>query len=124
MLPGTRGPRDAGSGVASHTIRDAGSGTRGRELCPIQFVYGINIKGLPVIVIYPDYSEKSDIAGVNGIKEQVKDLWDLLPIFRDSMLSVATLHIPYKKNLIQSALNDTDFMVNTMGKANVYYYST
>ncbi len=85
--------------------------------------YGINTKGLPVIVIYPDYSEKSDIASANGIKKQVKDLWDSLPKFRDSMSSVATFHVPYKKNLIRSALNDTDFMVNTMGKASAYYYS-
>lgn len=83
--------------------------------------YGINTKGLPVIVIYPDYNEKSDIANVNGIKKQVKDLWNLLPIFRDSMSNVATLHVPYKKSLIRSALNDTDLMVNTMGNSDAYY---
>lgn len=84
--------------------------------------YGINTKGLPVIVIYPDYSKKVDIVGANGIKKQVKTLWNLLPIFRDSMSEVATLHIPYKKDLIRSALNNMDFMVNTMGKAGAFYY--
>ncbi len=84
--------------------------------------YGINTKGLPVIVVYPDFSDKNDIANKNGIKEQVKELWDLLPMFRDSMSSVATLHIPYKKILIRSALNNKNFMVNTMGKAGSYYF--
>jgi hypothetical protein len=45
--------------------------------------YGINICGLPIIAIYPDFSEKSDIAGKRGIKQQIKDLWDKLPKFRD-----------------------------------------
>jgi hypothetical protein len=72
--------------------------------------------------VYPDFSDKNDIANKNGIKEQVKELWDLLPMFRDSMSSVATLHIPYKKILIRSALNNKNFMVNTMGKAGSYYF--
>ena len=71
--------------------------------------YGIGTKGLPVIVIYPDYDKKSD-------------LWDKLPAFRDNMSSVATLHIPCTKSLITSALNDEDFMVNTMADAKRYFY--
>lgn len=84
--------------------------------------YGINVKGLPVIVIYPDYSEKTDIATSTGIRKQIKDLWDKLPVFRDNMSKVATLHVPYKKSLITSALKDADFKVQTMGKSTAYYY--
>lgn len=84
--------------------------------------YGINSKGLPIIVIYPDYSEKSDIAGVSGIRKKIKDLWDKLPVFRDNMSLVATLQIPEKYELIKSALKDTDFMVNTMASPGAYYY--
>ena len=59
----------------------------------------------------------------NGnFKKQIKDLWDKLPAFRDNMSSVATLHIPCTKSLITSALNDQDFMVNTMADAKKYYY--
>lgn len=84
--------------------------------------YGIGKKGLPVIVIYPDYDKKSDIVDRNGnFKNQIKDLWDKLPAFRDNMSSVATLHIPCDKSLIKLALNDEDFMVNTMADANIYY---
>lgn len=84
--------------------------------------YGINSKGLPIIVIYPDYSEKSDIVGVNGIRKKIKDLWDKLPMFRDNMNRVATLHVPEKYELIKSALKDKDFMVNTMTSPGIYYY--
>ena len=84
--------------------------------------YGINLKSLPIIVVYPDYSEKFDIAGVSGIKKQIKDLWDKLPVFRDNMSSVATLHIPETYELIKSALKETDFMVNTMASPGAYYY--
>lgn len=60
--------------------------------------YGIKTCGLPVIVIYPDYSEKSDIVDSNGsFRKQIKDLWDNLPHFRDNRSNVAVLHIPEKK---------------------------
>lgn len=87
--------------------------------------YGIGNKELPVIVVYPEYSEKSDIINCesNTIKKKIKDLWDNLPAFRDSMQNVPTIHIPNKKELIRKALDDTDFMVNTQCSANVYFYT-
>lgn len=84
--------------------------------------YGINICGLPVIVIYPNFTEKTDIWEASGIKNQVKRLWDHLPIFRDSMNKVATIHVPYKKDLIKSALNDDDFKVVTMKDTRCYHF--
>ena len=85
--------------------------------------YGINNQGLPVIVIYPDYTEESDIANTSGIKKHIKDLWDKLPIFRDSMSEVPTIHVPYKKALIKSALGDERFMINSTVDKNDYYFS-
>ena len=86
--------------------------------------FGINIKGLPVIVVYPEYSEKSDIINCKSetFKKQITDLWDKLPKFRDSMHKVPTFHIPNKKNLIRSALNDPDFMVSSNAEVMGYYY--
>lgn len=84
--------------------------------------YGINDQGLPIIVIYPEYSEKSDIASSSGIKQQIRNLWDNLPVFRDNMYKVPTLHVPCKKDLIRSALLDSDYMVNTKGNAGASYY--
>ena len=86
--------------------------------------YGINTKGLPVIVVYPEYKEKSDIINCQSkkIKKQIKDLWDKLPIFRNSMDIVPTLHIPNKKSLIRKALENEGFMVNTKKDADEYFY--
>jgi hypothetical protein len=86
--------------------------------------YGINIQGLPVIVIYPEYSEESDIINYASetFKKQIKDLWEKLPIFRDSMDKIPTIHMPLKKNLIERALNDEDLMVNTKCDPNIFFY--
>lgn len=85
--------------------------------------FGINTNGLPVIVVYPEYSEKSDIINCNTgyFKQQIINLWDKLPKFRDSMSNVPTLHIPNKKDLIRSALNNSDFMVSTKTEAKRYF---
>jgi len=47
--------------------------------------------GLPVIVVYPEYSDKSDIVNCKSktIKQQIKNLWDNLPYFRNSLDKVA-----------------------------------
>lgn len=86
--------------------------------------FGINTSELPVIVVYPDYSEKSDIINCTSetFKQKIKDLWDNLPIFRDSMYKVPTFHIPNKKALIRSALNNSDFMVASKCAAGTYFY--
>lgn len=85
--------------------------------------YGINCLGLPIIVVYPDYTEMSSIASNTGIKSNIMRLWSNLPVFRNNMHKVPTLHIPYKKELIRKALLDTDFMAPFMiNSAKSYYY--
>lgn len=86
--------------------------------------YGINNQGLPVIVVYPEYDEKSDIINCQSgtIRKQIIDLWDKLPLFRDSKHNVPTLHIPNKKILIRSALNDPAFTVASKCNAGVFFY--
>jgi len=98
------------------------SNTRNSDALREEIDYGINTKGLPIIVIYPDFKEKTDIWGATGMKKQVTDLWDKLPMLRDNMHKVATLHVPFKKALITSALNDSDFTVQTMTHAGQYHY--
>lgn len=89
-----------------------------------EIVFGIATSGLPVIVVYPEFSEKSDIINCTSktIKQKVKNLWGNLPAFRKAMVDVPTLHVPNKKVLIKKALNDPDFMINTKGKPNTYFY--
>lgn len=85
--------------------------------------FGINNCGLPVIVIYPEYKEKGDICDADKvIRKEIKNLWDKLPIFGDSMSKVSTIHIPNNKALIEKTLNDPDFDVATKCKPDVFKY--
>lgn len=86
--------------------------------------YGISALGLPVIVVYPDYSEKSDIINCQSqtFRKQIIDLWDKLPVFRDSMHNVPTMHIPNRKIQIKSALSDSNFMVGSKCDAGTYFF--
>lgn len=85
--------------------------------------YGINTLGLPVIVIYPDYNRKFLLLSSQGIlKQEIQNLWDRLPILRNSMGTVPTLHIPMNKQTITDALSNTGFMVNSKTAIDVYHY--
>ena len=86
--------------------------------------YGINSMGLPVIVVYPDFSEKSEIISCESkrFRKQIKDLWNKLPKFRGSMENVPTLHVPNKKYLIQKALQNDDLKVQTKGQPGTFFY--
>lgn len=83
--------------------------------------YGMNSQKLPVIVIYPEYSEKMDVANSAGIKQNIKNLWDRVPTFKKYMYTVATIHIPMEQSIIISALKDEDVMINTM-KLGTFFY--
>ena len=85
--------------------------------------YGINDQGLPVIVIYPEYDSKESLLTNGNLKTSVKNLWNKLPIFRDSMGEVPTLHVPLKQSLSKSALNDTDFMLATKVDPGIFRYN-
>ena len=86
--------------------------------------YGINSQGLPVIVVYPEFGVESDIIGCESkkIRKKIKDLWDKLPKFRDSMLDVPTLHVPNQKSLIRRALQNDNFKVQTKCESGISFY--
>ena len=42
--------------------------------------YGINVLGLPVIVVYPDYKYNSSIADGNKPNSIARALWENLPV--------------------------------------------
>lgn len=85
--------------------------------------YGINDQGLPVIVIYPEYDSKESLLTNGALKQSVKNLWDKLPILRDSMEAVPTLHVPMKKEFIKSALQNDGYMVGSKKEPGIYRYN-
>lgn len=85
--------------------------------------YGINDQGLPVIVIYPEYDSKEGLIANGSLKQSVRALWDKLPIFRDSMSKIPTLHVPISKSLISQALINPDFMVASKCAPDYFWYT-
>lgn len=100
------------------------SSTKSSKALREEIDYSINKKGLPVIVVYPEYSEKSNIINCKSktFKKKITDLWGKLPIFKNSIYKVPTLHIPMKKIEIKKALENKDFMVSTKKEAGEYFY--
>ena len=86
--------------------------------------YGINILGIPVIVIYPDLKTKEDLLnnGKTSLNNTVRALWNKLPIFKDSKSKVPVLHIPMSKETIRTALNNANFRLGSGKGANDYFY--
>ena len=70
--------------------------------------YGVNTLELPVIVVYP---ELDPIDRYGDIETEAYCLWGHLPVFKNSMDKVPTLHIPMEKSYLRRALNDADFMI-------------
>ncbi|MDR0458374.1 MAG: hypothetical protein LBH10_05005, partial [Burkholderiaceae bacterium] len=86
--------------------------------------YGINDQGLPVIVIYPEYTTKESLLVNGSLKQEVKNLWENLPMFRDSRSRVPTLHVPMNKELIKKSLQDNGFMVGSKNAPDIYMYNS
>ena len=87
--------------------------------------YGIN-SGLPIIIIYPDYNEKAQLLDRTGttFNQSIKSLWNKLPVLRDNMDRVPTIHVPMNKNLIAQSLNDTRFTINGKGSTTGRHFYT
>jgi hypothetical protein len=86
--------------------------------------HAINVNEIPIIVVYVDYKEKSDIINCTSktLKKKITDMWGQVPIFKNSKSAVPVLHIPYKKELIRAALNDPDFRFSTKAKPSDYFF--
>jgi hypothetical protein len=84
--------------------------------------YAINDQGLPVIVIYSEYNTKESLLTNGSLKQAVKNLWGKVPVFRDSIGIVPTIHIPLKQDLIKATLIDPDFMLATKTDPEIFRY--
>lgn len=85
--------------------------------------YGINVKSLPIIVVYPDFEVVTE--SVNGdkcLKQAVIDMWNKLPVLRDNIGKVPTIHVPLNKEQIAKSLNHQWFQVQTSGKPLQYFW--
>ncbi len=86
--------------------------------------YAINTLKLPIIVIYPELKSKEELltADHQSLNTNVKNLWNKLPIFRDSKSKVPVLHVPMNKDVIKAALSNSAFTADSGKTANDYFY--
>lgn len=85
--------------------------------------YGVNNQELPIIVIYPDYQTEASLLNHKDLKQEIKNLWNLLPIFQRLKHKVPTLHIPMDKETISKALQNEQFMISTKREKDLYVYA-
>src|SRR5690606_22854465 len=98
------------------------SGTINSRALREEIDYAINDQGLPVIVIYPDYETKEALLSNGGLSDAVRALWGKVPVFRDSMSKVPTVHVPMNKALIEKTLKNPDFMLATKKAPGIFRY--
>lgn len=99
------------------------SGTLNTRAVREEVDYGVNDQGLPVIVVYPEFATKESLLRNGSLNEGVKSLWNNIPIFRDSIAKVPTLHVPMKKDIIKMALEDSDFKLSTKTNPDQYWFT-
>lgn len=88
--------------------------------------YAINTLKLPVIAIYPDLKTLKELRNSTNtnFSSTVINLWNKLPLFRDSKSKIPVLHIPMDKEIIRRALNNSDFRLNSGKNSDDYYYNS
>lgn len=85
--------------------------------------YGACTLGLPIIVVYPEL-DNSQIVSNEQPSSRVKLLWDKLPILKEAMTKVPTLHIPMRQNSVSNALSDSELTIQGKkgGDVTKYFY--
>lgn len=82
--------------------------------------YGVDELELPIIIVYPEHETIFD-KSKHKFNQKIIDLWDKIPVLKDALDKVPTLHIPFNKDKLKSALNDKDLMVKTKSAIIRYY---
>ena len=85
--------------------------------------YGACELGLPIIVVYPDLSNR-DIVWDERFTPRVRELWDKLPVLKKAMGEVPTIHIPMEREYIEKTLLKRKFTVQNkeQGVCHQYFY--
>lgn len=85
--------------------------------------YGACTLGLPIIVVYPEL-DNSQIVLNEQLSSRVNLLWDKLPILKEAMAKVPTLHIPMRQKSVSNALSDSELTIQGKkdGDITKYFY--
>ncbi len=80
------------------------SNTKSSKALAEKIEYGACTLGLPIIVVYPELVN-SQIVSNKQLSSRVILLWDKLPILKEAMTKVPTLHIPMRLDCMRVALS-------------------
>lgn len=98
------------------------SNTKSSKALAEEIEYGACTLGLPIIVVYPEL-DHSQIVSNGQLSSRVNLLWDKLPILKEAMTKVPTLHIPMKLDSMRDALSASKLTIHgkTCGDTTKYY---
>lgn len=95
--------------------------TRNSRALHEELRYAIDELGLPIIVVYPEFDKVTyKNNGKTYFTQEVVNLWDKIPFFRDNMNKVPTLHITMTKDEMRKALESSNYKVQTKAEAGKY----
>ena len=99
------------------------SNTKSSKALAEEIEYGACTLGLPIIVVYPEL-DNSQIVSNEQLSSRVKLLWDKLPILKEAMTKVPTLHIPMRQKSVSNALSDSELTIQGKkdGDITKYFY--
>lgn len=87
------------------------SNTKSSKALVEEIEYGACRLGLPIIVVYPEL-DQSQIVSNGQLSIWVNLLWDNLPILKEAMTKVPTLHIPMKLDSVRAALSAPELTIH------------
>lgn len=102
---------------AKNIILFLSSHTKNSRALQEEIECGVGQLKLPVIVVYPEYDTTDEIE-VNF--SQIKQLWTNIPEFCTYKVEVPVAHVPMKKNILEKALSDNGFTVQSPYEAKDY----
>lgn len=106
--------------VSKNIILFLSSHTKASRALTEEIDYGMGTLGLPVIVIYPEFQDKSDISDGHNLTPKIVMLWNNLPIFKKLIRNVPTLHIPMKQEIVRKTLNNNNFTIQSKCTSELY----
>lgn len=87
------------------------SNTKSSKALVEEIEYGACTLRLPIIVVYPEL-DQSQIVSNGQLSSWVNLLWDNLPILKEAMTKVPTLHIPMELDSVRDALSAPELTIH------------
>lgn len=99
------------------------SNTKSSKALVEEIEYGACTLGLPIIVVYPEL-DHSQIVSNGQFSLRVNLLWNKLPILKEAMSKIPTLHIPMRLNSVSKALSESKLTIQGKkdGDITQYFY--